>query len=58
MLASGVGLYACITAPGPQPWRSTQHERCAKLSATLQDSLAGIKVVKAFAQEPQEEHKF
>ena len=39
------------------PWKE-QHERIAKMSSTLQDTLAGIKVVKAFAQEGQEEAKF
>jgi ATP-binding cassette subfamily B protein len=40
-----------------EPW-SKQHDRFAKLSATLQDCLSGIKVVKAFAQETQEQRKF
>ncbi len=56
MLASGFGLYL-IHKSLAGPW-SKQHERFAKLSATLQDSLSGIKVVKAFAQETQEERKF
>ncbi len=56
MLASGFGLYL-IHKSLAGPW-SKQHERFAKLSATLQDSLSGIKVVKAFAQEAQEERKF
>ncbi len=56
MLASGVGLYlAHHRLSGP--W-AQQHERFAKMSAKLQDILAGIKVVKAFAQEPQEAGKF
>jgi ABC-type multidrug transport system fused ATPase/permease subunit len=56
MIASGIGLYL-IHRSLAEPW-SRQHERFARLSATLQDSLSGIKVVKAFAQEPQEEGKF
>jgi ATP-binding cassette subfamily B protein len=56
MLASGVGLFLTHRALR-EPW-SKQHERFAQMSAGLQDSLAGIKVVKAFAQEPQEEQKF
>jgi ABC-type multidrug transport system fused ATPase/permease subunit len=56
MLGSGVGLYL-IHRSLREPW-SNQHERFAKLSATLQDSLSGIKVVKAFAQEDQELGKF
>ncbi|MCX6018116.1 MAG: ABC transporter ATP-binding protein [Chloroflexi bacterium] len=56
MLASGFGLYL-IHRSLAKPW-SLQHERFAKLSSTLQDSLSGIKVVKSFAQEVQEEGKF
>jgi ATP-binding cassette, subfamily B, multidrug efflux pump len=56
MLISGVGLFLTHRALR-EPW-SKQHERFAQMSAGLQDSLAGIKVVKAFAQEAQEEGKF
>jgi ATP-binding cassette, subfamily B, multidrug efflux pump len=56
ILVSGWGMYiAHIHLTGP--W-TLQHERLAKMSATLQDSLSGIKVVKAFAQEEQEQRKF
>ncbi|MEI7468997.1 MAG: ABC transporter ATP-binding protein [Chloroflexota bacterium] len=34
------------------------HQQSAVVNATLQDSLSGVKVVKAFAQEPQEFKKF
>lgn len=54
--ASGLAMYLAHRRLS-QPW-AAQHERIAKLSGTLQDSLAGIKVVKAFAQETQEEEKF
>jgi ATP-binding cassette subfamily B multidrug efflux pump len=56
LIASGVGMYLAhhrLSAP----W-AEQHERFARMSAKLQDILAGIKVVKAFAQEPQEARKF
>jgi ATP-binding cassette subfamily B multidrug efflux pump len=56
MVASGVGLYLAHRRLSG-PW-AQQHERFAKMSAKLQDILAGIKVVKAFAQEPQEVSKF
>jgi ATP-binding cassette subfamily B protein len=56
MIGSGIGLYL-IHHSLAKPW-SLQHERFAKLSSTLQDSLSGIKVVKSFAQEVQEEGKF
>ncbi len=56
VLASGVAMYWAHRRLH-QPWM-LQHERIARMSGTLQDSLAGIKVVKAFAQEEQEEDKF
>ena len=56
VLMSGVGMFWAHRAMR-QPW-TTQHDLLAKLSATLQDSLSGIKVVKAFAQEAQEMGKF
>jgi ATP-binding cassette, subfamily B, multidrug efflux pump len=56
VLLSGLGMFYAHRHLR-QPW-ATQHERMARMSATLQDSLAGIKVVKAFAQEGQEEEKF
>jgi ABC-type multidrug transport system fused ATPase/permease subunit len=56
MLASGFGLFF-IHRSLREPW-SKQHERFARMSAALQDSLSGIKLVKAFAQESQESDKF
>jgi ATP-binding cassette, subfamily B, multidrug efflux pump len=56
VLLSGAGMFYAHRHLR-QPW-AAQHERMARMSATLQDSLAGIKVVKAFAQEGQEEEKF
>jgi ATP-binding cassette, subfamily B, multidrug efflux pump len=56
VILSGLGMFLAHRALRT-PW-SLQHERMAKMSATLQDSLAGIKVVKAFAQEEQEQEKF
>ena len=56
MIASGVGLYLAHRRLS-DPW-AQQHERFARMSAKLQDILAGIRVVKAFAQEPQEASKF
>lgn len=56
MVLSGLGMYFAHRKLR-EPW-SRQHERFARMSATLQDSLSGIKVVKAFAQEDQEERKF
>jgi ATP-binding cassette subfamily B multidrug efflux pump len=56
MILSGLGMYLAHRRLS-EPW-SRQHELVAKMSATLQDSLAGVKVVKAFAQEAQEEGKF
>ncbi len=56
VIASGVGMYFSHRRL-THPW-SLQHERMAKMSATLQDNLAGIKVVKAFAQEDQAQGKF
>ena len=56
VLISGAGMYYAHQVL-TQPWQQ-QHERIAKMSATLQDSLSGIKVVKAFAQEDQARGKF
>lgn len=56
VLISGAAMYYAhheLT----EPW-SSQHDRVAQMSATLQDSLAGIKVVKAFAQEDQAAGRF
>jgi ATP-binding cassette subfamily B protein len=53
---SGAGMYLSHRSL-TEPW-TLQHERMARMSATLQDSLSGIKVVKAFAQEAQAENKF
>ena len=56
LIGSGLGLFMTHRHLR-EPW-GKQHERFAKLSATLQDCLSGIKVVKAFAQEAQEQAKF
>ncbi len=56
VLISGAGMYYAHQVL-TQPWQQ-QHERIAKMSATLQDNLSGIKVVKAFAQEDQARGKF
>ncbi len=56
VLISGAGMFWAHRALR-EPW-TKQHDLLAKLSATLQDSLSGIKVVKAFAQEAQEMGKF
>lgn len=56
VLVSGAGMYYAHQVL-TQPWQQ-QHERIAQMSATLQDSLSGIKVVKAFAQEEQARGKF
>jgi len=56
IVISGLGMFFAHRELR-NPW-AVQHERLAKMSATLQDSLAGIKVVKAFAQEEQEQDKF
>lgn len=56
ILISGAAMYYAhheLT----EPWTS-QHERMAQMSATLQDNLAGIKVMKAFAQEEQAQGRF
>lgn len=55
-ILSGYSLYALY-----QRWRSihrTIHEQNATVSGVLQDSLAGIKVVKSFGQEQQEQNKY
>jgi ATP-binding cassette subfamily B protein len=56
LIASGLGMYFAHRRLR-EPWQH-QHERFARMSAALQDSLSGMKVVKAFAQEDQEERKF
>ncbi len=56
VLLSGAAMYYAhheLT----EPWAS-QHERMANMSATLQDNLSGIKVLKAFAQEEQAQGRF
>ncbi len=53
---SGVTLYILYSR-----WRMINrqiHEQNAVVSGVLQDSLSGIKVVKSFAQEPQEQGKY
>lgn len=55
-VTSGVTLYMLY-----QRWHRINrriHEQNAVVSGVLQDSLAGIKVVKSFAQEQQEEDKY
>jgi ATP-binding cassette subfamily B protein len=55
-LLSGISLYLLY-----QRWRSINrqiHEQNAVVSGVLQDSLYGIKVVKSFAQEGQEQGKY
>lgn len=55
-LISGISLYMLY-----QRWRSINrniHEQNAVVSAVLQDSLSGIKVVKSFGQEQQEQIKY
>ncbi len=55
-IVSGVTLYLLY-----QRWHRVNrriHEQNAVVSGVLQDSLAGIKVVKSFAQEQQEEEKY
>ena len=56
LICSGLGLFLTHRKLR-EPW-GKQHERLARMSGTLQDSLSGIKVVKAFAQEDQEQRKF
>lgn len=56
MVVSGMGMYYAHRALRPP--QAVSQEIFARMSANLQDSLAGIKVVKAFAQEHQEEAKF
>jgi ATP-binding cassette subfamily B protein len=55
-VASGISLYILYNR-----WRMINrqiHEQNAVVSGVLQDSLSGIKVVKAFAQEGQEQNKY
>ena len=56
VLISGAAMYYAHEEL-TEPW-SSQHDRMAQMSATLQDNLAGIKVVKAFAQEAQAQGRF
>jgi len=54
MLVPFVGLAAVIKAASrpTQRWSSATQERLASVSTVAQESLAGIRVVKAFASEP------
>jgi ATP-binding cassette subfamily B protein len=56
VLLSGAAMYYAHQEL-TEPWAS-QHERMANMSATLQDNLSGIKVLKAFAQEEQAQGRF
>jgi len=56
VLVSGAAMYYSHREL-TEPW-TQQHERMAQMSSTLQDNLAGIKVVKAFAQEEQAQGRF
>ncbi|MCW5850003.1 MAG: ABC transporter ATP-binding protein [Anaerolineae bacterium] len=56
MVISGLGMF--FAHRKLRPYQAISQENMARLSANLQDSLAGIKVVKAFAQEAQEQAKF
>jgi ATP-binding cassette subfamily B protein len=56
MIASGLGMF--FAHRKLRPYQAASQEAFARMSAKLQDSLAGIKVVKAFAQEDQEARKF
>ena len=55
-ILSGIGLYMLYSR-----WRMIHrriHEQNAVASSVLQDSLSGIKVVKSFSQEEQEQQKY
>ena len=56
ILASGFAMYL-LHRKLTRPWL-LQHEQSAAMSSVLQDSLAGIKVVKAFAHESQTQKTF
>ena len=56
ILASGFAMYL-LHRKLTRPWL-LQHEQSAAMSSVLQDSLSGIKVVKAFAHESQTQEKF
>ena len=56
ILASGFAMYL-LHRKLTRPWL-LQHEQSAAMSSVLQDSLSGIKVVKAFAHESQTQETF
>lgn len=56
ILASGFTMYR-LHLKLTRPWL-LQHEQMAAMSSVLQDSLSGIKVVKAFAHETQTQETF
>ena len=56
IIASGLAMYQ-LHRKLTRPWL-LQHEQMASMSSVLQDSLAGIKVVKAFAHELHTQNKF
>ena len=56
ILASGFAMYL-LHRKLTQPWL-LQHEQMAAMSSVLQDSLSGIKVVKAFAHESETQKSF
>ena len=56
ILASGFAMYL-LHRKLTQPWL-LQHEQMAAMSSVLQDSLSGIKVIKAFAHEAQTQTTF
>lgn len=56
ILASGFAMYR-LHLKLTRPWL-LQHEQMAAMSSVLQDSLSGIKVVKAFAHETQTQETF
>lgn len=56
IIASGYAMYR-LQLKLTRPWL-LQHEQMAAMSSVLQDSLSGIKVVKAFAHEPYTQKTF
>ena len=56
IIASGFAMYE-LHRKLTRPWL-LHHEQLAEMSSVLQDSLSGIKVVKAFAHESQTQIKF